>query len=219
VHEYTRHFQTFFLKRPSLRLAVLLVVVAAALAATASGAAAKTSCGEKVIDDWYGSKSGQLSHTYPLHCYRDALTIIKHRPDLDVYSNASQDILFALQQAIAHDNNNKGGGGGGPPDVTASVDTADALPSFRGGPNAKDDGRAPAGVTVVPVKPVGRTDPGGVTGVLQSSSASSVPLPAIVLGGIAVLLLALGSAAYLARRRQLRRDTLRPQPESGPPNP
>jgi hypothetical protein len=217
VHEHTDHSQTLFLKRPSHRLAVLLLVVAAAFAVTASGAAAKTSCGEKVIDDWYGSKTGQLSHTYPLHCYRDALTIIKHRPDLDVYSNASQDILFALQQAIAHDNDK---GGAPPPDVTSSVDTADALPSWRGGPNAKDDGRAPAGVTVVPVKPVGRTDPGGVTSVLQSSSASSVPLPAIVLGGIAALLLALGSAAYLARRRQLRRnDTLRPQAESGPPNP
>ena len=202
------------MKRPSLRLAVLPLAVAAAFAATASGAMARSSCGEKVIDDWYGSKSGQLSKTYPLHCYRDALKIIQGRPDLDVYSNASQDILFAMQLAIAHDN-----GKGGPPDVTSSVDTADALPSWRGGPDAKNGGHPPGGTTVVVTKPVGRGNPGGVQGVLQSSSASSVPLPAIVLGAIAVLLLALGSAAYVARRRQLRRQTLRPQAESGPPNP
>jgi hypothetical protein len=46
-----------------------------------------------------------------------------------------------------------------------------------------------------------------------------VPVPAIVLGGVAALLLVLGSAAYLARRRQQKRETLRPQAESGPPNP
>jgi len=60
---------------------------------------------------------------------------------------------------------------------------------------------------------------GPLINVLHSSSASSVPLPAIVLGAIAVLLLALGSAAYLARRRQQRRQTFRPRPANGPRNP
>ena len=198
------------MKRPSLRLAVLPLAVAAAFAATASGAMARSSCGEKVIDDWYGSKSGQLSKTYPLHCYRDALKIIQGRPDLDVYSNASQDILFAMQLAIAHDN-----GKGGPPDVTSSVDTADALPSWRGGPDAKNGGHPPGGTTVVVTKPVGRGNPGGVQGVLQSSSPSSVPLPAIILAAIAALLLALGAAAFLARRRQTRRQTLTPRHANG----
>jgi len=198
------------LKYPVSRLVVLLVLVAAAFAATAAGAAARTPCGEKVIDDWYGSKSGQLRHTYPLHCYKDALAIIKSRPDLDVYSNASQDILFAMQLAIAHDN-----GKGGPPDVTSSVDTADALPSWRGGPDAKNQGHSPASVEPYTVIPRHTSNAGPITDVLHSSSASSVPLPAIVLGAIAGLLLVLGGAAYVARRRQLRRQTLRPQPETG----
>jgi hypothetical protein len=59
------------------------------------------------------------------------------------------------------------------------------------------------------------TSPGVIPGLLHSSSASSVPLPAIVLGAVAALLLALGSAAYLARRRQLRRQTLRPRHANG----
>jgi hypothetical protein len=212
---YTRHentdSETLSLNRRTLRLALLLVVAAAAFAATAGGAAAKTPCGEKVIDDWYGSKSGQLRHTYPLHCYRDAIKIIHQRPDLDVYSSATQDILFALQQAIAFRK------GGGPPDVTSSIETADALPSFYGGPDAKYGGHAPPGDQPLTIRPIGSRPCNPACGVLNTgnSSASSVPLPAIVLGAIALLLLSLGSAAYLARRRQLRRQTLRPRPANG----
>ena len=189
------------------------MLAVAAFAATAGAAAAKTPCGEKVIDDWYGSKTGQLHHVYALHCYRDALKLIQGRSDLEVYSNARQDILFALQQAIAIHK-----GGGGPFDPTGSLSTADALPSFFGGPDARYGGHAPPGSEPLTIKPraVPTQSPFGIP---RSSSASSVPLPAIVLGAIAVLLLALGSAAYLARRRQLRRQTLRPQAESGPRNP
>jgi hypothetical protein len=201
--------ETFFLKQRPLRLALILVLAVAALAATAGAAAAKTPCGEKVIDDWYGSKTGQLQHIYPLYCYRDALKIVKKETDLDVYSNAQQDILFALQQAIAFHK-----GGGGPFDPTGSLTTADALPSFLGGPDAKHGGHAPPGVEPLTIRPraVPTQSPFGLP---RSSSASSVPLPAIVLGAIAVLLLALGSAAYLARRRQQRRQTLRPRPANG----
>jgi hypothetical protein len=216
-YENTDPSETLSLKRPTLRLALLLVLTASVFAVIAGAAAAKTPCGEKVIDDWYGSKSGQLHNVYALHCYRDALKIVSHRTDIDVYSNARQDILFALQQAIAL---GKSGKGGDPPDITSSPETADALPSFLGGPDAKHEGHAPPGTQPVTIRPRTVTDPGVVPGVLNSgnSSASSVPLPAIVLGGIAALLLALGSAAYLARRRQLRRQTLRPQAESGPGN-
>jgi hypothetical protein len=42
-----------------------------------------------------------------------------------------------------------------------------------------------------------------------------VPVPAIVLGAIAALLLMLGSAAYIARRRQQRRQTFRPRHANG----
>jgi len=196
------------LKYPVSRLVVLLVLVAAAFAATAAGAAARTPCGEKVIDDWYGNHLGKK--TYPLHCYRDALKIVASRTDIDVYSNARQDILFALQQAIAR---NKGGGG--PQDPTSSIYTADALPSFLGGPDAKNQGHSPSSVEPYTVIPRHTSNAGPITDVLHSSSASSVPLPAIVLGAIAGLLLVLGGAAYVARRRQLRRQTLRPQPETG----
>jgi hypothetical protein len=215
---YTRHentnFETFSLNRRPLRLALLLVVAASAFAATAGGAAAKTPCGEKVFDDWYGSKTGQLRHVYPLHCYRDALKIVSKLTDIDVYSNARQDILVAMQQAVAA---GKDGGGLGPPDVL----TADALPSFYGGPDEKNGGQAPTGVQPLTIQPRTINNPGALTRILNSgnSSASSVPLPAIVLGAIALLLLSLGSAAYLARRQQLRRQTLRLRRANDPTNP
>jgi hypothetical protein len=58
--------ETFSLNHRPLRLALLLVVAAAAFAATAGSAAARTPCGGQVIDDWYGSKTGQLHLSPPL---------------------------------------------------------------------------------------------------------------------------------------------------------
>lgn len=197
------------MKSFSFRLALILALAAATVAATAGAASAKTPCGQEVIDDWYGGHLGR--HTYPLKCYRDALKIVANETDLDVYSNARQDILAALQAAIA----GRRGGGGGPSDPTSSIYTADAFPSFLGGPDAKHGGHAPVGDQPVTILPRTKTNPGPLGGVLHSPSASSVPLPAIVLGAVAALLLALGLAAYLARRRQQRRQTFRPQPQSG----
>jgi hypothetical protein len=201
------------LKHPAVRLVLLIATVAAAFAATTGAASAKESCGHQVIDDWYGSKTGQLSRTYPIHCYRDALKIVSSETDLEVYSNARQDILRAMQLAIAAGKNGSGTGGG-PFDPTASVVTADVLPSFLGGPDAKNGGHPPADEQPQPTTQ-GKPDPGPVPGVLHSSSPSSVPVPAIVLGAIAALLLALGAAAYLARRRQQRRQTFRPRHANG----
>jgi len=200
------------LKLPPLRLAVLLLVVAAAFAATTGGASATTSCGVKVVDDWYGGHLGKK--TYPLYCYREALKIVDSRVDISVYSNARQDILLALQQAIA------GRRCVAPCDPTTSLATADALPSFFGGPDAKYGGHAPPDDVPFTLRTTSPTNC-PACGVLNTgnSSASSIPLPAIVLGAIAALLLALGSVAYLARRRQLRRQTLLPQAEAGPQNP
>jgi hypothetical protein len=208
--EHTDEPETRVTRTPS-RLVLLLLVALAAFAATAGTAAAAKSCGEKVIDDWYGSQSGQLSKTYPLHCYRDALNLIKGRTDIDIYTNARQDILFAMQLALAR-------GKGGPPGargITNDPATADVLPSWRGGPDAANGGHAPGGTSIKPLHPVGPKNTGPVAGVLQSSSPSSVPLPAIVLAAVAALLLALGGAAFVARRRQTRRQTLTPRHANG----
>jgi hypothetical protein len=199
------------LKRPTVRLAAVLAVLFASLAATAGAASAK-SCGEQVIDDWYGSKTGQLSKTYPIHCYRDAIKMLKGHPDITIYSSAQQDITRAMQLAIiASRNKGNGSGPGGP---TPSLGDPNLLPSFRGGPDAKNGGHPPNGVTPVDGGPTKPSTPPVVIP-FHSSSPSSVPLPAIILGAIAALLLALGAAAYVARRRHTRRQTLRPRHANG----
>jgi hypothetical protein len=198
--------------RTPFRLVLLFLVALAAFAATAGTAAAAKSCGEKVIDDWYGSKSGQLTKTYPIHCYRQALKLVQNRTDLTVYSNAKQDITFAMQLAIAR-NNGKGGPPSGAGVYSSDPRLTDALPSFRGGPDAENGGHPPS--SVGPTQPTGPKNTSPLGGPLQSSSPSSVPLPAIILAAIAALLLALGAAAFVARRRQTRRQTLTPRHANG----
>jgi len=201
------------LKRPTVRLAVLFTVVLAALAAT-TGAASASSCGQKVIDDWYGSKTGQLSKTYPIHCYREALHMLGPESDIAIYSSAHQDITRAMQLAIIASRNKGNGGGSGPGGPTPSLANPNVLPSFLGGPDAKNGGHPPNGTAPVDTRPTKPSTPPIATP-FHRSSPSSVPLPAIILGALAALLLALGAAAYIARRRQTRRQTLRPRHANG----
>jgi hypothetical protein len=214
--------------RLPLRLLLLASLAAAFLAATAGAASAAKPCGEQVIDDWYGSKTGQLSKTYPLHCYKDALKIVGRETDIDIYSNAREDILLAMQQALISDKKGSGGGGnrgnntnggnstnggssgkgptgGSPAPSSTDPTTADALPSFLGGPDAKHGGKAPASTQPVTIQPRARRVAYSSDPLPAASSASGFPLPAIVLAAVAGLLLALGAAAFLARRRQQRR--------------
>ena len=50
------------------------------------------------------------------------------------------------------------------------------------------------------------------SGAVDTAGPSSVPLPLLILGGLALLLLAAGAVGYLSRRAQSRRD-------GGPPGP
>jgi hypothetical protein len=169
----------------------VLVVVAAflTLLAVASPAGAAESCGRQVIDDWYDN--GRVDGTYALHCYDDAIEILPR--DVRDYSSAKDDIQRALQ-------NRKRGepappaqtdptpGAVPPTDTTGTdsteTDTTGALPS-----DGSDD--PPTETTAVsPVDP---------------ESASSVPIPLLILAGLALLLIAGGSAGYVIRRVQARR--------------
>jgi hypothetical protein len=99
------------------------------------------------------------------------------------YSNAKEDILRALQYARR-----------GLPD-----------PGPSGGPRP---------TTTNPADGTGE-EPGAETSAadaVDTSGPSALPIPLLVLGGLALLLLAAGGAGYLSRRAQARR-------EGGPPDP
>jgi hypothetical protein len=190
--------------RPVKPLAKLALVTAVAGAALLGGvvrtapAQAATPCWKQLLNDWY---DGRIDQTYAVHCYRDAL---KHLPaDVQTYSSAHDDILRALQTAIAKEkkqnksvgNNTlvppqKGGGG-----------TGGGGGGGGSGNGGGGNGTTPTTSTTLP----GRTGGQGLAGKVSSDDPSSVPVPLIVLGALALLLVAGGGAGLLAKRIQARR--------------
>ena len=164
-------------------LAVLGLLVLSLLAA---GPAAASACGDKVIDDWY---DGRIDGTYPLPCYDDAIEQLPR--DLRDYSSAPDDIMRALQAAMR--------GEKAPPNKDPAIaveppdDPPPATPPREDPPTTPTEPNDPRPVDTVALP----TDPG--------SSASSVPVPLLVLAGLALLLIAGGSAGYIVRRLQARR--------------
>lgn len=160
-----------------LRTLVLAAAAAAVVAAFAPSALA-ASCGKQIVNDWYGD--GRVDKIYPLHCYDDAISLLP--TDVADYSSAKDDIRRALQFALR----NK-------PD-----------PGRPGPPGADETGSGTTGTTTT-------TGGGDTSGPLNEavdhlgpSNADSVPIPLLVLGGLALLLLAAGSTGYV--RRRLRGD-------------
>lgn len=160
-----------------MAFATLLALLVAAFAASTAGAASTASCAKQVIADWYDN--GRIDKIYEQHCYREAIKILP--VDVRVYSGAEDDILRALQYARQGEPDPGDQGGGGTPDAGADPDSDPSpAPSPDPGPDP-----APAAV--------------------DTSGPSAVPVPLIVLAGIAGLLLVLGAAGYVTRRVAARR--------------
>lgn len=183
---------------PHRRIAALLALVVAAvglaLLAAPDDAAAAPQCAKRVVADWYGD--GRVDRVYPLHCYTDAIRSLP--VDVLDYSNAKEDILRALSFAKR-----------GKPDPGNAGTGGDGGGSSGGGGTAGGSGSGgDGGSGIGGGRPV--TEPEGTTGeetlaggeALDTSGPSSVPVPLIVLGGLALLLLAAGAAGYLSRRSQ-----------------
>lgn len=181
--------------KPILLLAVLAAVAAALLAAPAAVAAKP--CAQQVIDDWWAD--GRVDRIYELSCYRKA---IKDLPvDVRDYSSAADDIGRALQ--FAREGKPDPGGKDPTPDSTTAGETT--------GDTGTTETETETGTGGLPPEDPGGPEAGGpILG--TEESASSVPVPLLVLGGIALLLLAAGSAGYVTRRLQARRA-------GGPPAP
>ena len=161
-------------------LASLALLGAAAQPARAA-ATAGTPCWKVLLNDWY---DGRIDGTYPRHCYNDAL---KHLPaDVQTYSSAHDDILRALQSAIAKQR--KLGHKVGPNTLIA----APAGPK-KGG--SKTD-----------TTQTGRKQGTGLADKLNPGSPSSLPVPLLILGGLALVLVAAGGAGLVVKRIQARRQ-------------
>ena len=176
-------------------LAPLLALLA--LLAVAAPASAAPSCARQVINDWYDN--GRVDRTYALHCYDDAIEALPR--DVRDYSSAKEDIQRALQARLR---------GEDPP--PARTDPSPQSPSSPGDPDSpvssEDPGDEGDGETTGTPPSAGPDDPDGgeeAAAPLDSESASSIPIPLLILAGLALLLVLGGSAGYLIRRLQARR--------------
>jgi hypothetical protein len=155
-------------------------------------AAAATPCWKALLNDWY---DGRIDGTYALHCYSEALT---HLPaDVQTYSSAHDDILRALQNAKAELKKNG----------TKITATTLVPPATKPAKPPKGGGQTTTGnSTTTTTQAPGRKPPqGGLPSAVDKvnhSSPSSVPLPLIVLGALALLLIAAGGIGLVMKRRQ-----------------
>jgi hypothetical protein len=174
-----------------LKPLILVLTAAAAVATLGVSTAQASACSSALIRDWY--VDGRIDNTYPVHCYREALKDIPE--DQIVYGTLRDDLNRALENVIRDHNGNvtpstpvppAGGGGGG--DGTSS-----------GGTSGNHD----AGFFHWLARKIG------------PSTANSVPVPLLVLGGLALALMAAAAISYGARRHQAKKAAPDPPP-SGP---
>jgi hypothetical protein len=184
------------LRTTTILLAALLAAAAASFAAPRAEAApaalqqATSHCWLDVVNDWLDNN--QVDGTYAIPCYTQAIQQLSARPDIAGYSSAIDDIHRALLAAIRQDRNSGPPSGGG----TSGPDSSSPA-SFPGGPGGGSKGG-------------GGTGSGGILGIGGPSSATSVPLPLIVLGALAILLALAALGTWLARRFQTRRPAPAP---------
>ncbi len=167
----------------------LLLLVALGICASVSlpaGAVAKVPCRNQVFNDW--EHDGQIASTYPLACYRDALS---HVPTTEkIYTSLEDDIRAALQAAIARQHGQKVAPEIGHKFTTTSTATGPVLVDQQPMHDAQVD----------PATSVGPKASGPVAA--TSSSGGGIPLPLLVLGGVALVLVASGAVGMAVRRRR-----------------
>jgi hypothetical protein len=185
-----------------VKAALLAALVSAAFAGSAVRAApaqAATPCWKLLLNDWY---DGRIDQTYPVHCYKDAL---KHLPsDVQTYSSAHDDILRAQQSAITKqksEHKNVSNNTLVPPEQAGSGGTGSGGSGGGGSGGTTTSTSTSTSTTGEP----GRNDNGGLAGSVSSDSPSSIPTPLLILGGLALLLVAAGAAGLIAKRVQARR--------------
>ena len=161
----------------------MLVAACASLAVFASPAPAATPCWKLLLNDWY---DGTINNVYPIPCYHQA---VNHLPtDVQVYSSARDDILRALQQAVqkqktSHHHITTIQPGPATPGRTTSTETTTTKKKHKG----------PIGTALRVITPGG---------------ADSFPLPLLILGLLAILLVLAGVGGMIWRRYQGRGGTV-----------
>jgi len=170
--------------KPLILLALAVAIAAALAVAQPAQARSMSSCSKALIHDWY--VDGRVDQTYPVHCYREALKQIPE--DQIIYGTLREDLTRALQATIRQNGGHVTG------------DTLVVPLGGSGGDGPNGTGGSGGGVFHWLAKKLG------------PSTADSIPIPLLVLGGLAFTLMAAAGVSYLARRVQARRAAADPPP-------
>jgi hypothetical protein len=181
------------MRRRALFLLLPLAALAATLSFGAAPAAAKTPCWRALFVDW---ADGRIDRTYPVHCYREAIAHLQQ--DTLTYGDAADQINRALMAAMTKmrkdDDQNIGPNTPVPPG-----------PGSSDGPNSGDPSSHDESFWDQVSHAIGPTN------------ADAVPLPLLILAGLAMLLLAAAGASLIAKRVQAKKA--RPATVPPPPDP
>jgi hypothetical protein len=173
--------------KPLILLALAAAItVALGVGAKPAQARSMSKCSAALIHDWY--VDGRVDKTYPVHCYREALKQIPE--DQIVYGTLRDDLNRALQSAIRQHGGH----------VTGDTLVAPLPGGPRNGGDGPGTGATGGGVFHWLAKKLG------------PSTADSIPIPLLVLGGLAFTLMAAAGVSYAARRVQARRAAGDPPP-------
>jgi hypothetical protein len=186
------------------RLAVvcLAALVLAGLVGASANSAVKPSttvCRNKIINEWEGT--GRIKTTYPLACYTAALAYVKKQADLSTYSSIAGDIRAALLARKA-----RAAGKTAPTFVGKAVKrhtTTTTTVTGGGGPGGSGGSRGGSG----PGGPLPQGNGSGsvTVGANDTGGSSGTPLPVLVLGGVAIVLVAAGAIGTGVRHSRRRR--------------
>jgi hypothetical protein len=165
------------------RLTLLTVLLASLVALVPATASAANPCWQELVNDYWADN--RVYRTSPISCYREAMQ--KLPSDVQAYSDAQDDLRRALLAAI-RDERDSGGGFSDP----SMQEPPPPVPT--------DDGESKGFFSEVLDK-------------LGPKNADSIPVPLLVLGSIALLLMGAAGVSYLARYLQARRlDVPEPRP-------
>jgi hypothetical protein len=178
----------------AVSVGLLSAGVSSAAAAPAATAAPTSKCWLAVVNDWLDNN--RVDGIYAIPCYTQAIQHLNAYPDVQNYSSATDDIQRALLAAIRQDRGNGPGAGPGPTDTGGGSGSSTGGGTGGGGGGTSSGGGTPSS--------------GGIIGSFAPSNAQSIPLPLLVLGGLALLLLAAAGATLVARRVQARRGATPP---------
>lgn len=159
-----------------VRIFGLALLLALALMVGAKPAAAATPCWEKVVQDWY--EDSTIDGTYARHCYTDALKNIGE--DVRVYGSFEEDIKAALQRSGRNDRLLQSSDGSTQPETpTRRIGSANEEPQPEYFKEAFDK--------------------------LGPRKADSMPIPLMIMAGLALLLVAAGAGGLITRHFRGRR--------------